>query len=104
MADASNLGVKVLEDKIVVEPETAKICRYFEIDPLQLISSGALLIATEPEKTRGIIDNLGKEQIYAAEIGEFQRNIDTRLLAKKDGSVQDLPRPLSDHLWLALKK
>jgi len=104
MADASNLGVKVFEDRIIVEPETAKICRYFEVDPLQLISSGALLIAAEAEKTSEIIESLRKEKIYAAEIGEFGGNVNKRLLVKKDGSVQDLPRPSSDHLWLALKK
>jgi len=71
---------------------------------LQLIGSGALLIAVEPEKTSEIIENLRNEKIYAAEIGEFGSNVNKRLLVKKDDSVQDLPRPLSDHLWLALKK
>ena len=104
IADASNLGVKVYEERIVVEPETAKICRYFEIDPLQLIGSGALLIAAEKEKTSEIIENLRKAQIYAAEIGELEKNINKRHLVKKDESVQDLQRPLSDHLWIALEK
>jgi hydrogenase maturation factor len=49
MADAASLGVKIQQDKITIEPETAKICRYYEIDPLQLISSGRLLIAADPE-------------------------------------------------------
>ena len=104
MADASQLGVKIFEEKIVVEPETAKICRYFEIDPLQLIGSGALLIAAEAEKTGEIIENLRKEKIYAAEIGEVGGNINKRLLLRKDGSAQELPRPVSDHLWRALKE
>ncbi len=52
MADAAGLGVRVFEEKITVEPETAKICRYYEIDPLQLISSGAFLIAAEPESAK----------------------------------------------------
>jgi hydrogenase maturation factor len=103
MADASNLGVRVFEEKIVVEPETAKICRFFEIDPLQLIGSGALLIAAEAEKTSEIIGNLRKEHVDASVIGEFGGNVNKRLLMKSDGSVQDLPRPVSDHLWLALK-
>jgi len=102
MADASQLGVKIFEEKIVVEPETAKICRYFEIDPLQLISSGALLISAQTEKTSEIIDNLAKEHVYALVIGEFHGNINKRLLLRKDGNVQDLPRPVSDHLWAAL--
>ncbi len=104
MADASNLGAKVFEDRIVVEPETAKICRFFEVDPLQLISSGALLIAAEADKASEIIENLEREHIYAAAIGEFGGNVNKRLLVRKDDSVQDLPRPLSDHLWLALRK
>jgi hydrogenase maturation factor len=103
MADASQLGVRVYEDRILVEPETAKICRYFEIDPLQLIGSGALLISADVEKTGHIIENLGKERIYAAEIGEFGGNVNKRLLVKKDDTVQDLPRPAADHLWRALR-
>ena len=43
MADAACLGVRVFEEKIMVEPETTKICRFYEIDPLQLISSGHCL-------------------------------------------------------------
>jgi hydrogenase maturation factor len=104
MADASNLGVRVYEDKITVEPETAKICRYFEIDPLQLIGSGALLIAAETEKAKNIIENLAKKKICAVEIGELGGNVNKRLLIKRDGSAEELRRPLSDHLWKALKE
>jgi len=104
MADASQLGVKVFEDKIVVEPETAKICRFFEVDPLQLIGSGALLIAAEADKAGEIIESLMREHIYAAAIGEFGGNVNKRLLVRKDDSVQDLPRPESDHLWAALTR
>ena len=60
MADAAGLGVRVFEEKITVEPETAKICRFYEIDPLQLISSGALLIAADPQAANKIVDNLCK--------------------------------------------
>ena len=104
MADAAKLGVKVFEEKIVVEPETAKICRYFEIDPLQLISSGALLIAAEPESAPKIIEALHEQKIYATIIGEFNSNPMKRLLETKDGSIEDLPRPVTDQLWTALSR
>lgn len=104
MADASKLGVRVYEDRIAVEPETAKICRYFEIDPLQLIGSGALLISAEAGKTAKIIENLAKKKICAAEIGELGGNVNKRLLMQKDGSARELPRPVSDHLWQALAR
>jgi hydrogenase maturation factor len=102
LADAAGLGVKVFEEKIAVEPETAKICRFYEIDPLQLISSGALLIAAEREAAPKIIDSLCKEHIYAEVIGEFNPNPNKRILMHKDDSAEMLPRPVSDHLWIAL--
>ncbi|MEM3700059.1 MAG: AIR synthase-related protein [Candidatus Bathyarchaeia archaeon] len=49
MAEASKVGFQVCEEKIPIQLETRKICEYFKIDPLQLISSGALLISVEPE-------------------------------------------------------
>jgi len=102
MADAAGLGVRVFEEKITVEPETAKICRFYEIDPLQLISSGALLIAAKPEEAIKIIDALSLEHIYADVVGEFNINPNKRILMHKDGIAEMLPRPVSDHLWIAL--
>jgi hydrogenase expression/formation protein HypE len=104
MADASGLGVRVVEEKINVEPETAKICRFYEIDPLQLISSGALLIAAEPQATNKIVDSLCREHIYADIVGEFNPNPNKRILVHKDDSAEMLPRPISDHLWTALTR
>jgi hydrogenase maturation factor len=104
MADAAGLGVRVFEEKISVEPETAKICSYYEIDPLQLISSGALLIAAQPEAANKIIDALSLEHIYADVIGEFNSNPNKRLLMHKDNTAEIMQRPVSDHLWIALKR
>jgi hydrogenase expression/formation protein HypE len=104
MADASSLGVKVFEEKIPVQPETAKICSYFEIDPLQLISSGALLISAEAKSADEIIKNLEQQQIEASVIGEFLENTERRLLVRRNGKMRPLPRPLSDHLWTALRR
>ena len=102
MADAASLGIRVFEEKITVEPETAKICRYYEIDPLQLISSGALLIAAEPQEADQIVDALYQEHIYADVIGEFNPNLNKRILIHKNDSAEMLPRPISDHIWFAL--
>ncbi|MEM3616448.1 MAG: AIR synthase family protein [Candidatus Bathyarchaeia archaeon] len=102
MADASNLGVKVFEEKIQVAKETAEICRLLGIDPLQLISSGAMLIAAKPDHAELIIEKLGKEKIEASVIGEFLSDSEKRVLVRKDKRLMNLPRPECDHLWLAL--
>jgi len=104
MADASCLGVKIFEEVIPVQPETAKICSHFEIDPLQLIGSGALLVSSEAKSAEKIIANLAQQQIGASIIGEFLEGTGQRLLIRKDGEAQALPRPLSDHLWTALRR
>jgi len=104
MADASNLGVKIFEEEIKVQPETLKICDFFKIDPLQLISSGALLISAKPEFAEKIIKRLKMERIHASIIGEFLDDPHKRLLLTKDGKTENLPRPVTDHLWIALMK
>jgi len=104
MADAAGLGARILEEKITVEPETAKICRFYDIDPLQLISSGALLIAAEPGSADKIVSSLCQEHIYADIIGEFNSNPNKRILIHKDDSAENLSRPVSDHLWMALSR
>ncbi len=104
MADAAGLGVKVFQENIAIQPETAKICSYFGIDPLQLISSGALLIAAEKHKTESIIESLKQQNISATAIGEFTTEKNQRMLILKNGRTQKLDRPSSDHLWRALSR
>ncbi|MDR2707467.1 MAG: AIR synthase family protein [Nitrososphaerota archaeon] len=104
MADAANLGVMVFEEKIVVASETREVCQYFKIDSLQLISSGALLIAVEPKAALGIIEMLKREGIFAAIIGEFNSDVEKRFFELKTGDTQALPRPVSDQLWTALSR
>ena len=103
MADAANLGVRIFEEKITVEPETAKICRFYEIDPLQLISSGALLIAADPQAAAKIIDNLAKNTFTLTSSANSPKPQQTHLI-HPDDSAEMLPRPVSDHLWIALSR
>jgi hydrogenase maturation factor len=102
MADAAGLGVKIFKEKIFVFTETNKICTFFKIDPLQLISSGALLISANPKSVEGIIHELANHSVRAAVIGEFTKDPLNRVLIHDDGHIENLVRPVSDHLWAAL--
>jgi len=104
MADASNLGVKIFEEKIPIAKETLEICRFFQINPLCLIASGSLLIAAKQDSTIKIMDALDKNGVAASIIGELLPSPEKRLIKRKDGSEGELTRPISDHLWLALEK
>lgn len=104
MAEASNLGVKIFEQRIPVQQETLEICKFFRIDPLQLISSGTLLISAKPEYAEKIVKNLEQTHILASVIGEFLEDPCTRVIIRKNGEPQTLPKPSSDHLWVALMR
>jgi hydrogenase maturation factor len=104
MAEASNLGVRIVEEKIPVRPETASICKFFKINPLQLVSSGALLIAAKPNAANSIIEKLKRKNIHASIIGEFLEDRQNRTIIARNGRTQALPKPASDHLWLALAR
>lgn len=104
IADASGLGFEVFEEKIPVAPETSMICSYFNVDPLQLIGSGALLISVKPEYAGKVLEALESRGIRASKIGRFLPDPEKRILVRGDGRVAELVRPVSDHLWKALER
>jgi len=104
LADAAGVGFQVYEEKIRILEETRKICEFFEIDPLQLISSGSLLISAEKEKAEEIVDRLSQNGVYASIIGETRKPSFGRKIVTRKGEKTDLVRPISDHLWIALAK
>ena len=104
MADASNMGVRIFREKIRVEPETAKICELLQIDPLQLIASGSLLIAAEPAFAEEIVKTLKKNKIHAEVIGESLPSREKRLIVNENGKTEKLVRPVTDQLWQALRR
>jgi hydrogenase maturation factor len=104
LADAAKVGFTVYEQNILVPKETKQICNHFNIDPLQLISSGSLLVIVQNEKADLIIKSLTKEGITASVIGEIVEPKQGRNLIATDGTKTCLVRPANDHLWKALEK
>ena len=104
LADAANVGFNIYENSIYVQKETHQICEHFKIDPLQLISSGSLLVIAKEQKSDEIIDRLAKDSIPASVVGELTENTRQRNLIRKNGKITKLVRPVNDHLWKALAK
>ncbi len=104
LADASNAGFKVYEENLSIANETLRICEFFRIDPLQLIASGSLLIAAEESYADKVVEALNRNRIAASIIGEILSSPKKRFLKRISGKTEKLVRPVSDHLWLALKR
>lgn len=99
MAAASGIGVRIDAGRVPVLPETAAICAFLGIDPLGLIGSGALLVAT-PDAVRagGAIVAAG---VPSAEIGRFMP--ENRVVMREGRETPLLP-PSRDELWRILDR
>ena len=71
LAHAANLGVVVWQDKLVISDETTQLCRELDLDPLGIISSGALLIAADPTKSAEIVSAIIERNIPCEIIGQL---------------------------------
>lgn len=98
LAEAAGTGIDVRADRIPVLPETASICGAVGADPLALIGSGAMLIATRtPDRTLEALEGHG---IPAAQIGTITES--TRTIQMPDGPRELVP-PERDELWRILE-
>jgi hydrogenase maturation factor len=96
LATAAELGVVVYSDKLLGSPVlygniTRALCDMFGLNPLGVISSGAMLIASEPEKGEAICRALGLAGISADIIGKFLPSAHGLWLEDATGTQQPLP-------------
>jgi hydrogenase maturation factor len=95
MAAASGLGLTVEVDRIPIHPLTRRICSHFSLDPLRLISSGSMLIATHDPDV--LIGELASKGILGSVIGRFTAG--SELLLRAGGTESPLVPPESDELY-----
>jgi hydrogenase maturation factor len=91
MALASEVGIVVDRQAIPTLPETEALCSRMDLDPLGLIASGALLLATSAEDVGPITDALQRAGIKSTAIGSVVER--THGITIRDaGGLQPLPR------------
>ena len=95
---AAGLGAAVWQQKLFLSKETECLCSEFELNPLGVISSGALLIAAAPTMRHEIMDALGKEGIASGVIGRFHAREEGIWLEDVNGERQPLPIFESDEI------
>ena len=96
LATAAGLGVVLYSDKLLGSPIlygdiTRTLCDMFALNPLGVISSGAMLIASEPEKGETICQALDTAGINADIIGKFLPSEDGFWLEDATDTRQPLP-------------
>jgi hydrogenase maturation factor len=101
LAVAAQTGLMVHADRIPVLPETRAVCQIFDLDPLRLIASGALLIAASPGACETVLTALQQKCIAAAIIGEVRPRSEGMRLQRGDEWI-DLTYPAQDEITKAL--
>jgi hydrogenase expression/formation protein HypE len=73
MAQASRVGVRLIESAIPVRPEVRAACELLGLDPLYVANEGKLVAVLPPDAAEGVIDSMRKHPLGrdAAVIGEI---------------------------------
>ncbi|MHB1413800.1 MAG: AIR synthase family protein [Chloroflexota bacterium] len=102
MAEASGIGVEIWPESIPMLPDTRDICEVFGVDPLRLISSGTMLIASPrgPE----LVELLARNGIKATVFAKALPASAGRWLVHGDGRREPLAPPERDELWRILEE
>jgi len=101
LAKASGTGVIIDAEKIPCYEETEQICKLFNIQPLGLIASGALLIALDPKDTKEVIAILAKNGIVCNPIGKLTKKSEGLKLFTK-GKLVKMPTFKVDEITMVL--
>lgn len=101
LAEASAVGIELWADAVPIAPETQTICAALGVDPLRLISSGALLIASADGPA--LAAHLAARGIPATIVGRVLPAQAGRWLVTPAGR-EPLAAPARDELWRVLEQ
>jgi hydrogenase maturation factor len=97
LAECSKVGMEVWENSLLISSETKKLCQEYNLEPLGVISSGALIISVEPSYSNKIMDSLRQEGIKCAKIGKVVE-VEKGVRINIGGKLEPLPVFESDEI------
>ena len=103
VARASEVGMRVHKDRIIVKDEVRKVCEMFGIDPYSSISEGTLIITCRPHKVEAVLAALAAEGIETTAVGEVLP-AEAGMTYVEDGVERPLEHPIIDPFWEAFDR
>ena len=100
LAHASRVRLRIELDRVVIRPETDRLCRHFGIDPLGLIGSGALLVAIASSRVAPLLRAWERHGIAGHVIGRVETG--RGVLARRSGRPVPFPWVAQDEIVKAL--
>jgi hydrogenase maturation factor len=102
VAHASQVRLRVDLDRVPVRPETARLCRYFGIDPFGLIGSGALLATIGGNRAPRLLRAWRRVGVAGQVIGHVERG--RGIMATRGGRRVQFPWVPQDEIITALAR
>lgn len=94
LAESAGAGLSVDMRKLLVKQETIEICECFQLNPYQLTSAGAILLAADNGEE--LVELFEREGIPAALIGRLTEGNDRVIYS--GGEMRYLDKPAADEL------
>ncbi len=102
LCEASEVGCKIYNNQLVVTDLTQKICEFYNINPLKLISSGAMLMSVSKESAPAFEQSMIEAEILYSKIGILTDTLE-RILVFGDEADQEIfdviEAPIGDELY-----
>ena len=98
VALASGKTLEVWEESVPVRPETRSICEALGLDPLKLISSGALIATVPPEKLASVEEALRRLDVEYGVVGRVHEGAARLVIHRVDGRKEEYMEPPVDEL------
>lgn len=98
IAQASGVGLRIEQDRIIVRDDVRRICDLFGMDPYAAISEGTLLLTCRPHRAEAVLAALTERGIAASAVGEVTPASAGMRLAT-DGGERELVHPRVDPFW-----
>ncbi len=98
LSQGANVGIDVELKKIPIRQETIEICEFFDLNPYNLTSAGAVLIVAE--NGYDCVAKLEEAGIPAVVIGKTTNNKDKAV--RNEGETRYLEAPKTDELYKVL--
>lgn len=90
VARAAQVGLIIDRAALPIDPLTEALCQLFDLDPLGLIASGALVLAVAPDDAAAIVGALRAAGIRTAQIGQVVA-AEQGVKMLENGELVDLP-------------
>ncbi|MFW9787240.1 MAG: AIR synthase family protein [Candidatus Thorarchaeota archaeon] len=103
ICDASKVGFEIYKDAIPIDESTRMICDLLNVNPMELISSGCMIICCKAEYATEVVNTVQSRGVSACVIGKIVEDSNHRIIIT-DSDRLHLERPETDALWDALKK